>query len=104
MSGLVALGPGFEAGTRLMEQAGAGRLAGLGAIAGALADIAIGLGMAVRALAGAALFAALGVSLLYAVGGTILVPGLWADPLGALLKIAPLIALNLVALAILDDR
>jgi hypothetical protein len=34
----------------------------------------------------------------------VLVPRLWADPLGPMLKIGPIIALNLVALAILDDR
>ena len=35
---------------------------------------------------------------------TLLLPGLWADPLGPLLKILPILVLNLVALAILDDR
>ena len=103
-TGLVALGPGFEAASQLMQQAGAGRLAGAGVIAGAIADIAIGVGTAIRPLARAALLAALIVSLLYIVGGTILLPRLWADPLGALLKIVPIVTLTLVALAILDDR
>jgi uncharacterized protein YbjT (DUF2867 family) len=103
-TGLVALGPGFDAARQLMEQAGAGRLAGAGVIAGAIADIAIGIGTAIRPWARAALLAALAVSLLYVIGGTILLPRLWADPLGALLKIVPIVALNLVALAILDDR
>ena len=87
-----------------MEQAGAGRLAGAGVIAGAIADIAIGIGTAIRPLARAALLAALIVSLLYLVAGTILLPRLWADPLGALLKIVPIVTVTLVALAILDDR
>lgn len=30
--------------------------------------------------------------------------GLWLDPLGALIKIFPIIVLTIVALAILDDR
>jgi hypothetical protein len=30
--------------------------------------------------------------------------GLWFDPLGALIKMFPLIVLTVVALAILDDR
>jgi hypothetical protein len=34
----------------------------------------------------------------------VLVPRLWADPLGPMLKILPIVVLNLVALAILDDR
>jgi uncharacterized protein YbjT (DUF2867 family) len=104
VTGLISLGPGYGIGKRLMEEAGAGELAGASVIAGALADITIGLGIVIRPLARVALFAALGGSLLYAVGGTILLPRLWADPLGGLLKIAPIIALNLVALAILDDR
>jgi hypothetical protein len=36
--------------------------------------------------------------------GSILVPRLWIDPLGPMLKIWPVLALNLVALAILEDR
>ena len=35
---------------------------------------------------------------------TILVPTLWVDPLGPLLKIFPVLALNLAAQAILEDR
>ena len=51
-----------------------------------------------------ALYAAVGISLIYAFAGTWLVPRLWIDPLGPMLKIWPVIALNLVALAILEDR
>jgi hypothetical protein len=36
--------------------------------------------------------------------GTALVPRLWSDPLGPMLKIWPVLVLNMVALAILDDR
>jgi uncharacterized protein YbjT (DUF2867 family) len=104
VTGLVTLGPGFATGEHLLREAGLGEFAGAGAIAGAVFDIAIGLGIVIRPLARVALFAALGVATFYALGGTILLPRLWADPLGALLKIAPIIALNLVALAILDDR
>ena len=38
------------------------------------------------------------------IAGTLLVPGLWLDPLGPMLKIWPMMALNLTALAILSDR
>ena len=31
-------------------------------------------------------------------------PSLWADPLGPLLKLGPLLVLNLLCLAILDER
>ncbi|MGX1167046.1 hypothetical protein AB7M16_003312 [Bradyrhizobium sp. USDA 372] len=36
--------------------------------------------------------------------GTALVPRLWADPLGPMLKIWPIIMLNLDAMAIRQDR
>ena len=52
----------------------------------------------------AALYAALAISLLYLIAATILVPDLWVDPLGPLLKILPIMMLNLMLLAILDDR
>jgi hypothetical protein len=35
---------------------------------------------------------------------TILVPQLWSDPMGPLLKIGPILILHLVAIAILEDR
>jgi uncharacterized protein YbjT (DUF2867 family) len=103
-TGVIALGPGFQIGKDLMHESGAAELAGPGVIAGAFADILIGIGIAIRPLARMALYGALAISLFYAVTGTILVPRLWADPLGPMLKISPIIALNLVALAILDDR
>jgi uncharacterized protein YbjT (DUF2867 family) len=103
-TGLISLGPGFAASKAFMEEMHLGELAGPSVIAGALADIAIGMGIAWRPSARAALYAALGLSLFYAVIGTVLVPRLWADPLGPLLKIVPVTVLNVVALAILDDR
>ena len=67
-------------------------------------DIAIGLGIAYRRTARPALYGAVFVTLLYLVAGTILLPSLWADPLAPLLKTLPILALNFVALAILEDR
>jgi uncharacterized protein YbjT (DUF2867 family) len=104
ITGLISLGPGFDAGVRLMHEAGTGRLSAAGVIAGALADIAIGAGIAVRRTSKAALYGALGLTLFYIVAGTMRVPALWADPLGAMLKIWPAFMLNVVALAILDER
>ena len=72
--------------------------------AGALADILIGVGIAFRRTARPALWAALALSAAYVVLGTLLAPQLWADPLGPLLKIVPIVVLHLMALAILDDR
>ena len=40
----------------------------------------------------------------YLVGGTLLLPSLWLDPLGPLVKPIPAAVLALVLLAIADDR
>jgi hypothetical protein len=104
LTGLISLGPGYWIGKSLMEEGGAGALAGPSVIAGALADIAIGIGIGLRRYARLGLYAALGISLFYAAAGTVLVPRLWEDPLGPMLKIWPIMALHLVALAILEDR
>ena len=102
-TGLIALGPGWEDAVGLIQEAGFAAAAPLAA-AGAIADIAIGVAIAIRRTAGPALWAALALSIAYVALGTLLLPGLWADPLGPLLKIVPIVVLNLVALAILDDR
>ena len=51
-----------------------------------------------------ALYAALAISLFYVIAGTIILPRLWIDPLGPMVKIFPIMVLTLVALAILKDR
>jgi uncharacterized protein YbjT (DUF2867 family) len=102
-TGLVALGPGWEDAVGLVQDAGFPAAAPLAA-AGAIADIAIGIAIAVRRTARPALWAALALSIAYLALATLLLPALWADPLGPLLKVAPLVVLILVALAILDDR
>lgn len=103
-SGVASLWPGYSIGMALMEEGGASALAAPAVIAGGLADIAVGLGIAVRRTAWQALVAGIIISILYAVAGTILLPRLWIDPLAPLLKIAPNVALMLVALAILKGR
>jgi len=104
-TGLIALGPGFSMGRTLLENAGADdTLASIAVIAGATADVLMGIAIAVRRTARPALVAALAISFLYLVVGTILIPRLWIEPLGPLVKSVPIIVLNLVALAILDDR
>ena len=87
-----------------VEQAGAGSLGGMLVLAGGIADIAIGIGIAVRRTSRLALWAAFGVSLFYLIAATLTLPLLWTDPLGPLMKVAPILVLNLVALAILEDR
>jgi hypothetical protein len=101
----VSLGPGWDHGVGLMREGGAeGVSASLTVIAGALSDLAIGLAIAYRPATRYGLYAAIAISVIYAIVGTMLVPRLWADPLGPMLKIWPIIVLHLAALAILDDR
>jgi hypothetical protein len=104
-TGVISLGPGWVSGTRLLTDAGLSlSLASLTVIAGALADIVIGLLIAYRPTSGLGLLASLGLSMTYVVFGSLLRPDLWLEPLGPLVKIMPISVLNLVALAILDDR
>jgi uncharacterized protein YbjT (DUF2867 family) len=101
----MSLGPGWDIGIGVLHEGGVhGVAAPLTVVAGALADLAIGIGIAYRRTTKPALYAALILSLTYVVIGTYLVPRLWIDPLGPMLKIWPMLALNLVALAILEDR
>jgi len=103
-TGVVSLGPGYAIGVEHMRLGGAGALSGPSVIAGGLADIAVGVAIAFRRTARAGLYAAIAISLFYALAGTILRPDLWIEPLGPMLKIGPMIVLNLVALAVLEDR
>ncbi len=103
-SGVASLGPGYGSGLAMLAQSGLGPLIPLTVIAGGFADLAVGVGIAFRRTARPALLAGIVVALLYAVSGTLLTPALWLDPLAPLLKIAPIIALMLTALATLEDR
>jgi uncharacterized protein YbjT (DUF2867 family) len=104
-TGLISLGPGWEQGLEYLRAGGVpDGLAEAGVVAGALADIAIGAGIAFRRTARGGLLAALAISIFYMVTGTFVLPQLWLDPVGPMLKIWPIMALNLVALALLDDR
>ena len=105
LTAFMSLGPGWDIGVGLMEEGGVtGVPAKLTVVAGALADLCIGLGIAWRRTTKPALWSAFALSLAYVVIGTVLVPRLWIDPLGPMLKIWPVLALNLMLLAILEER
>ncbi len=103
-TGILSLWPGYPAGVALIEDSGAGTFARPMVAVGAIADILIGIAIAVRRTSWLGLYAALAVSIFYLVAGTILLPRLWTDPLGPLMKIWPILVLNLMALATLEDR
>ncbi|AZO82045.1 MULTISPECIES: SDR family oxidoreductase [unclassified Bosea (in: a-proteobacteria)] len=103
-SSLASLGPGYGAGLGLLADRLSSSTAALVVIGGGIADLLIGVGIAIRRTTRAALIAGIVVSALYALAGTIVTPWLWLDPLAPLLKIGPVIALLLVGLATLKDR
>ncbi|MDQ6433552.1 SDR family oxidoreductase [Mesorhizobium sp. LHD-90] len=104
LSGLIALFR-FDASAQHLISAGASTAAaGALTLATSLADIVLGIGVAIRRYAAAALKGMLLLSAIYLLSATVLTPGLWTDPLGPLVKVLPSLALTLVALAILDER
>lgn len=104
-TGLVSLGPGWAMGLGELEVDGIPPwLAAIMVVAGALTAIAVGLAVAFRRTSRLGLYGALAVSVFYVVSGTILRPELWIDPLGPMLKVLPMMVLNLLLLAIVDDR
>lgn len=103
-TGIVSLTSGYGIGVDLMQRTGAGILSEPSVVAGALADIIVGLAIAVRKTSRMGLYGAAGLSIFYALAGTILLPELWNEPLGPLTKIFPILALHFVALAILKER
>jgi hypothetical protein len=104
VTGIIALGPGYSSGAGLMQEIGAGALSGSSVFAGAVADILVGIGIAVRRTTYIALWSALALSVFYIIAGTVMMPRLWIEPLGPIVKIWPILVLHLVALAILEDR
>jgi uncharacterized protein YbjT (DUF2867 family) len=104
-TGFVSLGPGWEVGLETMRRAQVSEQAGeLSVLAGGLADLLIGAAILYRPTSRMGLYAAILITITYAVTGTVLLPDLWKEPLGPMLKVIPILVLNLVALAVLEDR
>jgi uncharacterized protein YbjT (DUF2867 family) len=104
-TGVISLTVGWSPGVAYLLEGGVPEeLAVSGVIAGALADIAVGVGIAWRRTARGALWAAIAISVFYMIAGSFVLPRLWLDPVGPMLKIWPIIVLNFVALAIVEDR
>jgi uncharacterized protein YbjT (DUF2867 family) len=105
ITALISLGPGWDMGVNLLLEGGlAPQMAAVTVALGALADLTIGAAILIRPLSRYGLWAALIISLVYIALGSALAPRLWSDPLGPMLKIWPVLILNLVAMAIREDR
>jgi uncharacterized protein YbjT (DUF2867 family) len=103
-TGIISLTVGWEPGVNLMRRTAIPALAEASVIAGALADLVVGTLIAFRRTCYAGLLLGIAISLFYAASGTLLLPELWKDPLGPLLKIWPILVLHLMTIAILRDR
>jgi hypothetical protein len=102
-SGVIAITQ-RDAAARVLDGALAPEQAMVLVLGGALADLAIGLGVLVRPFTRTAALAAIALSIAYLIGATLLTPQLWADPLGPLVKIFPSMALALGVAALTSER
>lgn len=104
-SGLIALTVAFDAATAILTSHGfPPAVARTVTVVSSLVDISVGLAIAFSPTCRAGLLVGIGISLSYMIGAAVLTPALWIEPLGALVKTGPAIALMIVALAMLPDR
>ncbi len=79
-------------------------LAAAAVFGGAVADLGLGVAVLFRRWCRRASIGMMLVALGYLLGGTLLTPHLWADPLGPLVKVFPAILLALVVALVLEER
>ncbi|MFZ2099360.1 MAG: SDR family oxidoreductase [Oricola sp.] len=70
----------------------------------AAVDLVLAALLLVRRFAAPACLGMAGVSLIYLVAASVFTPWLWADPLGSLVKVVPIVVLALVCHAMLQER
>lgn len=93
-----------DAATEILADTMSESAAGVLVSIGAALDIAIGLGLTARRTVRWAALGAIAVSAGYLIAATALLPALWADPLGPLVKVVPASALALVVAAMAEER
>jgi uncharacterized protein YbjT (DUF2867 family) len=104
-SGFIALVISYDAAVAILtSHAFAPALVAPFTVGTSLMDMTIGILIAFRRSCAAGLIAGIAASLGYMLGTAIFTPGLWIEPLGALVKTGPAIVLMLVALLTLDNR
>lgn len=104
LSGIIALARFDVSSAHLVAAGLPASAAWLLTLLTSLADILLGVGVAVRRFSAICLKGMIALSLAYLAGATLLQPALWLDPLGPLVKVLPSIVLALAALAILEER
>lgn len=104
LSGIIALANVEAAIHVFTSRSLSAGLAAFTVYAGITADIAVGCAIVVKKTSTLAAKAMIAITLAYLAGGTILMPDLWADPLGPLVKAIPAMMLALTALALADER
>ena len=104
VSGLVGL-VRFEAAVEVLTGRGVGPGAAVLAVGlGSVVDIALGLAILWRRWVAAASVGMIVVSLGYMAGAVAAAPDLWADPMGAMVKVVPGIGLALFTALLAEDR
>jgi uncharacterized membrane protein len=71
---------------------------------GSIADIAVGGSLLVRRWTRSAAWASIVLAAAYLVGGALITPELWSDPLGPMVKVFPAMALALAVAALAEER
>jgi DoxX-like family len=104
-SGFIALVISYDAAAAILSSHGfAPWLVAPFTVTTSLMDMTIGVLIAFRRSCAFGLIAGIAASLGYMLGTAVLMPDLWIEPLGALVKTGPAIVLMLVALLTLDNR
>ncbi len=105
LSGLIALTVAFDAAVAILTSHGFSlEYARAITATSSLFDIAIGIAIAFKRTCRTGLLVGIGLSLFYMAAAMVIIPEMWAEPLGALLKTGPAIVLMMVALVTLADR
>lgn len=105
VSGLIGVTVGFAPAVATLTTAGVSQdLAVAAVVGGSVADIVLTLLLAHRRTAGLALKGMLLVTAGYLLGGALVRPDLWLDPLGPLVKSIPAAMLAVAALTTLEER
>jgi hypothetical protein len=102
-SGLVALAH-VDAAVAVLRGTALADAARTLVIGGAILDLAIGVGLCLRATVRTAALGAALTSAAYLLIGSAVTPEIWGDPLGAFVKVIPAIALALAVAALAEER